>query len=218
MAKSHADPRLRLALAVIALCAAPGALRAEPEGGVYVFDGEPSCVANGRFTAAQCAAAAAGARAEFEEKAPHFPSREACESLFQQAGCNIGFSSADDGTGTKAALYFTPRRTGFRIFVASPRDLRVLPQAVGEGARFRARPILGAARVAPRLAHPPRASWPPPPAAVPPTAFGVAAPPRGGALPPPPRFDPNFDCAAVLEPSARDSADTACYPAPLRRR
>ncbi len=208
MARSHADPRL---LALAALCAAPGALCAEGGGKIHVFDDVPGCVASHRFTLAQCAAAAAAASAEFSQKVPHFPSREACESLFPQAGCSIAFLSGDSAAGGKAALYFTPRRTGFRIFVASAQDIRVLPQAVGEGIRFQAHAIPGSARVDPKPAHAAAPAAPDDPGL-------EAPPPRVGSLPPPPRFDPNFDCAAVLEPSARASADTACYPAPSRRR
>jgi hypothetical protein len=73
-------------------------------------------------------------------------------------------------------------------------------------------------RIDSQIAHNARDSWRPPPGAA---TFGVDTPSatsdRGAPPLPPPPVDHDFDCAAVLEPSARDHADTGCYLAPRRR-
>jgi hypothetical protein len=49
--------------------------------------------------------------------------------------------------------------------------------------------------------------------------FGLANPSPGGERgprPPRPAFDPNFNCAAFLEPGAGDDKEPGCYPAPRR--
>ncbi len=201
----------------IALFAWIRAGEAESLHGQYSFGTERSCIASGKLPPEQCANAAANAQAEFEEKAPRFPTRDACAKFFPHAGCSIGFSGADGWAGKKSGLYFVPRQTGFRISV---RELSVVPYTDGPYIPFRHRTILNKAMgINSEKAREARKNWHP--QAAPGDRIGgfgleTPAPGPGGPLPPPPPIDPNFDCASVLEPSAANP-ETGCYPAPRRR-
>ena len=187
------------------------ALRA-PGGPVYL--NASACVSAGKQSAQICEYAQRNAAAEFEEKAPRFASRAACEKALQLP-CSIGFKGSGPISGRKDSVYFTARSQGFRIIETPGRDATVVP-------------VAGSLAFQPRSARrldvsiSPQASkywdW---------SArgadsgggFGVSSPVgEKGAVPPPPPADPNFDCAAVLEPSARGSASTGCAPAPARKR
>jgi uncharacterized protein YgiB involved in biofilm formation len=175
------------------------------------------------LSAELCTNAAANAQAEFEEKAPRFPSREACQRAFASAGCSVGFKGSDGWAGKKSGIFFTPRQSGFLVTVSSERDMTVVPYAAGASIGFSRRSILRKdTRIDPRIAAKARENWRARAASdAGGAAYGVDTPPPGlgrGTLPPPPPVDPNFDCKSVLEPSARDSADTGCYLAPARRR
>lgn len=204
-----------LALAVPAAAQAP---RAQ-----YVYGAERACVSAGKFTQEQCANAAANAQAEFDEKAPRFPTREACEHAFGANKCSLGFSGADGWAGKKSGIHFSPRQDGFRIVAGAGRDMSVFPVVSGPAIGFSGRSIMRReAQINPALGRRARESWraaPAQAAAGGAGQFGVDTPPPGtkAGLPPPP-VDPHFDCAAVLEPSAKDSAGTGCYLAPARRR
>jgi len=217
--------RIFAVTACFVLLAAAGA-QADVRRGQYVFSNERSCTLGGKLSNEQCANAAANAQAEFDEKAPRFPSREACEKSFS-GGCSLGFKGAEGWTGKKGGIYFSPRLQGFRVVVASERDMTVTPVSSGAAVNFSPRTILRKdTHINFADAHRARDNWRPTAAAYPSSGggagsqFGVDAPPPGehGALPPPPPVDPNFDCAAVLEPNARDHADTGCYLAPARHR
>lgn len=193
---------------------------AQVKPGQYSYSTEQSCGLGGKLNAEQCANATANGRAEFEEKAPRFPSRDACERVFATAGCSLGFKGAEGWAGKKSAIYFSPRQAGFRILVSSPRDATVTPLALGPLIRFSPRSVLRKdTRIDPKIAHNARDSWRAQPGAAART-FGVDTPPAAGdrGVPPPPPVDPNFDCASVLEPSARDHAETGCYLAPALHR
>ena len=206
--------------------------RAGSPHGQYSFGAERACVAGGALGAEHCANAAANAQAEFDEKAPHFPSREACEQIFNIAGCSVGFAGADGWAGKKSGVYFTPRQQGFRVTVNSERDITVVPYTTGPTIDFTPRSVLKKdTRIDLKTAHHARETWSAHPARVaspvgaePRSAqFGVSTPTAEGAarvaLPPPPANDPNFDCAAVLEATpASNSNNPGCYPAPARRR
>ena len=100
-------------------------------------------------------------------------------------------------------------RRAFADLVSSPRDATVTPLALGPLIRFSPRSVLRKdTRIDPKIAHNARDSWRAQPQAATGT-FGVDPPPAAGdrGVPPPP-VDPNFDCASVLEPSARDHAET----------
>jgi hypothetical protein len=106
-------------LIALFLSLAAGETGAEVFGGSLSYTSERACLLAGRLGAEQCATAAVNALAEFEEKAPRFPTRESCQKLFPAAGCALGFSGADGYAGRKSGVYFTPRQLGFRVATAS---------------------------------------------------------------------------------------------------
>ncbi|MFY9656325.1 MAG: DUF1190 domain-containing protein [Methylocystis sp.] len=178
-------------------------------GGVYL--NAAACVSRGGRSQELCANAEKNAAAEFDEKAPRFATRAACEAAMR-GPCAIGFGERGD---RKHGVYFTPRQDGFRIVGTSGRDPTVTP--VAGSLPFQPRPVnrrdVSISRQASKYWD-----WGSRTAATP-ADVGVSSPDGAKAeIPPPPPVDPNFDCAAVLEPSARASAATACAPAPARRR
>ena len=183
-------------------------------GGGAVYLNAAACVSRGGRSKEFCAYAEKNAAAEFEEKAPRFDNRAACEAALH-GPCAIGFSHSGDWTDRRHGVYFTPRQDGFRIVETYGRDPAVIP--VAGSLSFQSR---SATRLDVSIS--PQASkywdWGSRAANSPPET-GVSSPdgPKG-EIPPPPPVDPNFDCAAVLEPSARASAATACAPAPPRKR
>lgn len=194
---------------------------AETHRGAYVYSDEKSCVAGGRVDAPICANAAANARAEFDEKAPRYPTREACDRVFPRDRCSVGFSGADGWAGKRSAIYFSPRMFGFRINILSEREAYVTPMITGISfsRRTAMRRDTGVDFAVARQA---RRNWRPDaqPASGGGESFGVDTPPSGdgsGAVPRPP-IDPNFNCAAVLEPNAHGDAASGCYPMPGRHR
>jgi hypothetical protein len=106
--------RKRFIIALLSSLAGGGAAAQSPWGGLS-YATERACSLAGRLGSEECANAAANARAEFDEKAPRFPTREVCQKLFPRAGCSLGFSGADGFVGRKSAVYFTPRQLGFRV-------------------------------------------------------------------------------------------------------
>lgn len=213
---------MRRRLFLICLCfgfvAANGATAEYVRRAQFIYGSEYGCRSAGKLSAEQCANAAANTQAEFDEKAPRFPSREACERLFRGAGCSVGFKGADGWAGKRSGVYFQPRQAGFHVNVVSEREMTATPQVLGPSIGFSPRTILRKdTRIDQRFARS-RELWRPRAAGAG-AAFGVATPDgAAGPLPPPPPVDPNFDCAAVLEPSAKDGAATGCYLAPARRR
>ncbi|HTO78266.1 MAG TPA: DUF1190 domain-containing protein [Methylocystis sp.] len=205
-----------VAVAIPILCplwteARAQALRAS---GGAVFLNAAACVSRGGRNPQLCGYAEKNAAAEFEEKAPRFATRAECESALRRP-CAIGFSHSDAWSKRQHGLYFSPRQDGFRIIEASGRDPTVTP--VSGSLAFQPRPTTRLdVSISPQASR--YWNWSNRTAG---SAgdFGVSSPDgRKGEIPPPPPVDPNFDCAAVLEPSARDSAATACAPAPVRRR
>ena len=213
-----------LATVCVVFVAVDAALAATAKRGQFSYAAERNCVDGGVLTAEQCANAAANARAEFDEKTPHFPTRDACERVFAGAGCSLGFAGSDGWAGKKSGIYFTPRQSGFRVSVASDRDMTVVPFTAGPPVTYAPRSVLTRdTQINPVTARHARDSWrarPTRSARGTGGQFGVDTPSGAGSredLPPPPPVDPNFDCASVLEPSAKDTANTACYLAPRRR-
>lgn len=201
-------PRLRAAritLSALGVGLAAGVASADPSGGV--FANARACVDRGRLPAEICANADANAAAEFDEKAPRFPTRSACEAAYHS--CAVGFRGAEGWAGRKGAVYFTPQRQGFRVTFKSAREASVTPVAPGlyfssrtavkRDVAIRANAAGSAAR-----AHPGAGGFGLP------TAEGARGP-----LPPPPVTDPNFDCGAYLEPGSGDPT-TGCAPARKR--
>jgi hypothetical protein len=178
----------------------------------------------GKFTSEQCANAAANSKAEFEEKAPRFPNREACEKLFPEPGCSLGFKGADGWAGKKSGIYFSPRQQGF-IVAPSGRDAVTTPFTGGPHIDFSPRSIAKKnASVNSAIGQKARESWRAEPAASPAKGasqeFGLSNAPAGdrGAVPPPPPVDPNFDCSSFLEPAKDGQSGVGCYPAPPRKK
>ncbi len=203
------------------ICAVSAA--AEIKQGLFSFGVERSCAASGKFSEELCANAAANAQAEFDEKAPHFSTREECERVFGNAGCSVGFSGADGWVGKKSGVYFTPRQAGFRILASSGRDMIVVPYVAGIVIGFSPRTILKKdTRIDPEAARRARDDWRMR------TSSGASGAGSTGldslssaaadhdALPPPPPADPNFNCAALLE--AGSKPEPGCSLATPRRR
>jgi len=212
--------RVFLIVASVMICAVSAA--GEVKQGLYSFGVERSCVASGKFNGEQCANAAANAQAEFDEKAPHFSTREECERVFGSAGCSVGFSGADGWAGKKSGVHFTPRQAGFRILASSEREMIVVPYVAGTVIRFLPRTILKKdTRIDPETARRAQDDWRMR------TSAGASGAGSTGldtlssaadheALPPRPPADPNFNCVALLE--AGSKPETSCSLAPPRRR
>ncbi|MBG0811716.1 DUF1190 domain-containing protein [Methylosinus sp. H3A] len=206
-----ATARLDFTAAVLLLsiaAPAPGAA-AELARGSFVFSSARNCAASGRFPAEVCAFAETNAAAEFEEKAPRFPQRALCEQIYGAGGCSLGFVGADGWVGKKTAVFFSPRQRGFRVTARSERDVTVTPMA-GD-LQFVTRSALRRdASINPKAARATTAHGG--------GAFGVSSP-DGPAGPTPPHapVDPNFDCAAVLEPTDKGDPASGCAPMRARR-
>jgi uncharacterized protein YgiB involved in biofilm formation len=180
------------------ICLAAFAAQAQTPRGTWRYANEQQCAAAKTLSAAQCRAASLNAAAEFDEKVPRFATRDACERAMGANRCMIGEFAGSGG------VYFVPQRAGFIVTVKSDRDMTVVPVSGARSAQgFRPRTILrlDTARNFGRGGGAGGAG-----------TFGVATPTgEGGPLPPPPKFDPNFDCNALLEPKGRGD-DVGCYP------
>lgn len=205
-------------IVALAICFSPAA-RGEFKQGQFTFGSERNCASGGMLSAELCANAAANAQAEFDEKAPRFQTRTECEQLFARGGCSIGFSGALGWAGKKSAIYFVPRQFGFRITVSSQRQMVVVPFVAGKEISFSPRTILKKDTwINPSVARHARETWRD---RVSPEAVGQAeganspGVPSASSAAPSRNYDPNFDCAAVLEPGS--DPRTGCYPAPARR-
>jgi uncharacterized protein YgiB involved in biofilm formation len=194
--------------------------QAQSMKGAFTYSSAHNCVSSGKLSPEICGNAEANAAAEFEEKAPRFATRGACEQAHASASCSIGFRGADGWAGRKNAVYFTLRQQGFLVTVKSEHDVVTVPLATG--LTFSPRSALRRdASIKPQASRnqpatiPPRAGGRPAGKG----AFGVSTPEGAKSpLPPPPPVDPNFDCAALLEPSAKGDPNTGCALAPNRRR
>ena len=192
---------LRTALLVGFCCASISALADTPRG-QFRYATEQQCASAHALNADQCRAASLNATAEFDEKVPHFPSRDACEKSAGRNHCMIG-EFAGGGSA-----YFVPQRAGFLVTIKSDRDMTVVPVP---GARsqmgFRPRSILKVDR-ARNLSRGGGGGR----GAIGTVSYGEAVPNgEGGPLPPPPKFQPGFDCNALLEPAGKGD-DLGCYP------
>lgn len=206
---------MRLTLCVIAILASSNPGRTDMTRGVSTFASQSQCASSGRLSPETCAIADANAAAEFDEKAPRFPSRAACERVY--GACALGFRGADGWAGRRNGIYFTPQRHGFRVTVTSDHDATVAPIAAGLNFAPRSA-IRRDASIKPRSSREYTSSGYGD-AGQSTAAFGVStADGAKGPLPPPPSIDPNFDCAAVLEPSDKGDPGSGCYLAPARRR
>lgn len=124
---------LRIATLAPALSlAGPSDLAAQSQPAVYVRRDE--CIEAGKLTAEQCEFAYRNARAEFEQAAPHYGSRAACERSHKRCGAQIVSAGGWESFGKGGATY-VPRFIGVRV--------------TGDGAARRAVPVVeGTAKVA----------------------------------------------------------------------
>ena len=185
--------------------------------GSHKYYSKQACIDDKKLTREICENAEANAAAEFEEKAPHFSSRVACEKSYGGGRCAISFRSSAHVVGAKGAVSFTPRQQGFRVFARSDSFVETTPEA--PGLKFSSRTALRRATgINPRAANmaAPRTVAPSPG-----PVFGVSEPvgPSLGkaALPPPVPNDPNFRCEDYIDPSTKGDSSTACAPAPTHR-
>ncbi|UZF94222.1 DUF1190 domain-containing protein [Bosea sp. NBC_00550] len=124
---------LRVAtLAPVLSFANPTDLAAQAPGNTYVRRDE--CIAAGLLTAEQCEFAYRNARAEFEQRAPRYASRAACERSHKRCGAQIVSAGGWESFGKGGATY-VPRFVGVRV--------------TGEGAARRTLPVVeGGTKVA----------------------------------------------------------------------
>jgi hypothetical protein len=110
----------------------PSDLAAQAQTALYVRRDE--CIEAGRLTAEQCEFAYRNARAEFEQAAPRYGSRAACERSHKRCGAQMISAGGWESFGKGGASY-VPRFIGVRV--------------TGEGAARRALPVVeGTAKVA----------------------------------------------------------------------
>ncbi|QEL21229.1 DUF1190 domain-containing protein [Bosea sp. F3-2] len=120
------------ALAPALSLASPGDLAAQSPGNTYVRRDE--CIAGGLLSAEQCEVAYRNARAEFEQRAPRYATRAACERAHKRCGAQVVSAGGWESFGKGGATY-VPRFVGVRV--------------TGEGAARRALPVVdGSAKVA----------------------------------------------------------------------
>lgn len=181
--------------------------------GSFTFYANDNCADSGKFSREICAHAKANAQAEFEEKAPHFATRAACEAANGKAQCALSFRSSAHVAGAMGGVSFTVRQQGFRIVARSSTDVNSIP--IAKGLTFSSRTALARRTdIDPRVAQRAMAAK----AAT--QSFGVSSPEGGvaGPLPPPVPNDPNFKCSDYIDPAVKGDPNAACAPAPRRQR
>jgi uncharacterized protein YgiB involved in biofilm formation len=110
----------------------PSDLAAQAPAALYVRRDE--CIEAAKLTAEQCEFAYRNARAEFEQAAPRYGSRAACERNHKRCGAQMVSAGGWESFGKGGASY-VPRFIGVRV--------------TGEGAARRALPVVeGTAKVA----------------------------------------------------------------------
>jgi len=207
-------PRIASGLVVLSTVIACGVGHAQTARGVYTFFSGDECASSGKFSRDICANAKANAEAEFEEKAPHFATRAACEAANGRGQCAVSLRSSAHVAGAKNGVSFTHRQQGFRIVARSDSDITTIPLAKGLSFTTRTA-LLRRTGVDPRVAQRAQAVR-----SAAPTSFGVSSPEGGaaGPLPAPVPNDPNFKCSDYIDPSFKGDPNTACAPAPRYQR
>ncbi|WP_346358163.1 DUF1190 domain-containing protein [Bosea sp. (in: a-proteobacteria)] len=122
------------AFAVAGIALTPADVVAQAAGQTYVRRDE--CIEAGKLSAEQCEHAYRNARAEFEQKAPRYASRAACERAHKRCGAQISTTGGWDALARAGGgQTYVPRFVGIRV--------------TGEGAAGKALPIIeGTAKVA----------------------------------------------------------------------
>lgn len=111
-----------------------GPLDAAAQGAGPVYERRDECVGAGLLSPEQCEFAYRNARAEYEQKAPRYASRAACERNHRRCGAQAVSTGGWESLGRGQTSY-VPRFSGVRI--------------LGEGAARRVVPVLeGGGRVA----------------------------------------------------------------------
>jgi hypothetical protein len=122
------------AFAVAGIALTPADLAAQVAGQTYVRRDE--CIEAGKLSAEQCEHAYRNARAEFEQKAPRYASRAACERAHKRCGAQVSTTGGWDALARgRGGQSYVPRFVGIRV--------------TGEGASGKTLPIIeGSAKVA----------------------------------------------------------------------
>ena len=121
------------AFAVAGIALTPADVVAQAAGQTYVRRDE--CIEAGKLSAEQCENAYRNARAEFEQKAPRYASRSACERAHKRCGAQISTTGGWDALARgRGGQSYVPRFVGIRV--------------TGEGASGKTLPIIeGSAKV-----------------------------------------------------------------------
>jgi uncharacterized protein YgiB involved in biofilm formation len=121
------------AFAVAGFVLVPADLAAQVAGQTYIRRDE--CIEAGKLSPEQCENAYRNARAEFEQKAPRYASRAACERAHKRCGAQVATTGGWDALARGAGATYVPRFVGIRV--------------TGEGAASKSLPIVeGAAKIA----------------------------------------------------------------------
>lgn len=122
------------AFALAGLVQMPGDLAAQALGTTFVRRDE--CIESGKLTAEQCENAYRNARAEYEQKAPRYASRAACERAHKRCAAQlVAVSGGWDALARGGGATYVPRFVGIRVS--------------GEGASAKTLPVIeGGARIA----------------------------------------------------------------------
>jgi hypothetical protein len=114
---------LRAAIALSSLALLAPSVQAKPRTGVYSTRG--ACETDGLLSAEHCRNAFANAEAEFNDRAPIFADKEACERQFHR--CAISFAEPPN----PKALRYSPAMKGVQVTVEADRDRTVVPVLEG---------------------------------------------------------------------------------------
>jgi hypothetical protein len=104
------------------------------------YPSRAACEQADRLTSAQCGFAFANARAEFEEKAPRYRSRQDCQRSHKTCSAQLVGTGGLANAGRDAAIY-VPRFEGVSIIEKDGRLAGALPRTGGNASRFKPRAI-----------------------------------------------------------------------------
>jgi hypothetical protein len=113
----------RAAIALSSLALLAPSVQAKPRSAVYITN--RACETDGLLSAEQCRNAFANAEAEFNDRAPIFADKEACERQFPR--CAISFAEPPN----PKALRYSPAMKGVQVTVDADLDRTVIPVLEG---------------------------------------------------------------------------------------